>query len=104
MMLKLIAWEVLCLALLWSVFCRSVRTSTTTKISIRLAIWLLGLSALTGLGAPVYGWEPDLVTFVMVTSIVILQLATAHHWFDGVPDPFTDSRFLPRQRRKQDRI
>jgi len=102
---RLIIWEVLCLALFWSVFCRSVRTSASTKFDIRVAIFLVGLSSLVGLGAPLYGWEPDTVTLAIVTSIVVMQVVMAQHWGKGVPAHFVKSQFLdPKHaRRKEDK-
>jgi hypothetical protein len=104
MSVKLFVWEALCVALFWSVFCRSVRMDKTTKIDIRVSIWLLGLASLLGFGAPLYGWEPDIVTLVIVGAGVLMQAIMAQHWSNGVPDRFIDSRFLPRHRRKEDRI
>jgi len=102
---KLIAWEILCMVLFWSVFCRSVRVDKTTKLDIRIAIYLVGLSSLLGLGAPLYEWEPDAVTLSIVASIVVMQVVMAKHWGQGVPERFVDSRFLCRNRtrRKEDR-
>lgn len=99
---KLIFWEVLCAALFWSVFCRSVRTDTTTRLNVRLALLLVGLASLLGLGAPLYGWVPDVVTILMVLSIVCMQLVTATYWRRGVPERFVESRFLERNRRSGD--
>lgn len=104
MTIKLVIWEVLCAALFWSVFCRSVRVDKTTKIDIRVVIFLVGLGALLGLGAPLYGWEPDWVTLLIIGSIAAMQVVTAQHWGSAVPDQFVMSRFLPRERRKGDRI
>ena len=100
---KLIVWEMLCVALFWSVFCRSVRMDKTTKIDIRVSIWLLGLASLAGFGAPLYGWEPDSITLLIVGAAVLMQAIMAQHWSHGVPDRFVNTRFLPRARRKEDR-
>ena len=104
MTVKLMIWEALCVALFWSVFCRSVRMDKTTKFDIRVSIWLLGLASLLGFGAPLYGWEPDTVTLVIVGAGVLMQAIMAQHWTNGVPDRFVDSRFITHQRRKEDRI
>jgi len=99
---KLIVWEVLCLALFYSVFCRSVRTSHTTKIDVRIAIFCMGVASLVGLGAPVYGWEPDWIVLMLLFSIVLMQIVTATHWVNKVPDDFVMSRFQRRRRRSGD--
>jgi hypothetical protein len=99
---KLIFWELLCAALFWSVFCRSVRTDTTTRLNVRLALWLVGLASLLGLGAPLYGWQPDAVTIAIVLAVVCMQLVTATYWRRGVPERFVAGQFLKRNRRSGD--
>lgn len=85
----LIVWGVLCMCLLWSVFCRMVRSDSTTKLDVRLALLLVGMAAMAGLAAPAYGWAPDWVVIGIVAAIVIMQGVMAHHWRDGVPPRFT---------------
>ena len=99
---QIIAWEILCAALFYSVFCRSVRTSHTTKIDVRLAIFGMGIVSLIGLGAPLYGWEPDAIVLMLLASIVFMQVVTASHWINKVPDDFVASRYLLRRRRAGD--
>ena len=99
---KLIVWEILCVALFWSVFCRSVRTDITTRLNVRLALLLVGMGSLLGFGAPLYGWEPDPVTLLIVLSVVCMQVVTATYWGHGVPERFVESRFLERNRRSGD--
>ena len=81
-------WVILCVALFWSVFCRSVLLNTTAKTSIRLAVWVVGLASLMGMAAPVYGWKPDLVSTLMLASFVFMQVVMAQLWHGGVPHPF----------------
>lgn len=76
--LALAVWEGLCLALLWTVFCASVTMTKAVRLAVRLAVWGVGLAALFGLAAPLYGWVPDLVALVMVLALVLLQLVRAH--------------------------
>jgi hypothetical protein len=101
-MSRVFFWELLCLALFWSVFCRTVRVDTTTKPDIRVALWAVGTSALVGIAAPIYGWEPDNVTLIMISAIVVMQSVMAQHWGHGVPNHFIDRKFLPRRRRAGD--
>ena len=96
--LFLIVWEVTCAALFWSIFCRSVRVDKTTRLDIRLALWLVGIASLMGLGAPLYGWVPELVTLMIVGSVVILQVVMSKHWHEGVPYQFIDPQFRPKRR------
>ncbi|MFZ2309590.1 MAG: hypothetical protein WAW73_19660 [Rhodoferax sp.] len=94
----LILWEIMCMALLWSVFCRSVRADKTTKLDVRLALLAVGTSALAGMAAPVYGWVPDRVTLAIVGAIVFMQAVMAQHWRHGVPHQFIKDDHRPRRR------
>lgn len=91
-------WEVICLLLFWSVFCRSLRTSIKTRLDIRLSLWLVGVASLFGLGAPLYGWVPNVVSLVMVGSVAILQIVMSKHWKDGVPYYFLDPKYQVQRR------
>jgi len=79
-------------AVLWgSIFCRAVRMSSdTTHMSIIGAMWFLGCAALLSFAAPCIwpGWQPDLITILLLTGITLVQLVTAHHWHNGVPSRF----------------
>lgn len=97
-MKTLILWELLCIALFWSVFCRSVRVDTTTRLDVRLALWAVGVAALIGLGAPLYGWVPDKVVLIIVGAIVIMQTVMAQLWHQGVPHQFIDELHKPKRR------
>ena len=96
-------WELLAASLLYSVFCRLVKTRKTTRLDVRLSIMALGLAALLCIGAPLYGWQPDSVTLVLLASMVQIQWVAARHWAHGVPDSFVDTRHrIPRARRAGD--
>jgi hypothetical protein len=92
---ELVLWEVLCSALLYSVFCRLVRTSKTTRITVRVGIWLLGVSSLVGIGAPFYGWLPDNVVITITAASLIMELVTMSHWRHGVPSIFVHHKGGP---------
>lgn len=94
----LLTWEAMCLALLWSVFCRSVRADKTTKLDVRLALLAVGTSALAGMAAPAYGWVPDTVTLIIVGAIVFMQAVMAQHWRHGVPTQFVKDIHRPKRR------
>lgn len=98
----LIFWELLCVALFWSVFCRSVRVDTTTRLEIRLALLAVGVAALVGMAAPLYDWVPDLVTLIIVSAIVIMQTVMAQLWRHGVPHQFIHDDHKPMGRRIYD--
>jgi hypothetical protein len=95
MTLILLLWVALCLALLWSVFCRLVRTNARTLFHVRLSIWLLGLASLVGMAAPLYGWMPDYVVLLMTAACLNMQIVAARHWKQGVPVNFQYSQFPP---------
>ena len=86
----IIAYEILCFALFYSVFCRAVRMNQTTRADIRIALQVLGTVAAIGIAVPVHWptWRPDWVTLALLASITALQLVTAYHWQRGVPDRF----------------
>ncbi len=96
--MMVLIWEVLCMALFVSVFCRSVRVGTTTRLDVRIALWMVGMGSLVGMGAPLYGWQPDVVTLIIVTAGVVMQSVMAHHWRDGVPYQFISEMHRPKRR------
>ena len=100
--MSLIFWEFLCLALFWSVFDRVVKVDCTTRLEIRLALCLVGIAALVGMASPLYGWEPDAVTLVIVSAIVIMQTVMSQLWRHGVPHPFIHPAHKPTGRRACD--
>ena len=86
----IIAHEILCLALFYSIFCRAVRMDQTTLVGIRIALQVVGTVAAIGIAVPVHWptWRPDWFTLALLASITALKLVTAHHWRHGVPDRF----------------
>lgn len=66
-------------------FCRLTKTSVRTFTSIRLGIYLLAISALTVLAAPLCGWEPDLLHVGLLLALAVHQVATRRTWQHGVP-------------------
>lgn len=94
----LIVWELTCLALFWSVFCRSVLTNQTTRLDVRVSLLLMGIAAMVGLVAPIYGWVPDFVVLTIVLAVVVMQGVMAKAWGQGVPSQFTKPAFRPKRR------
>jgi len=78
----------LCVALLWSGYCRAIRMNHTTRRDIRLAFWSLSVAAAAALSAPFRGWSPDWPTEALLLAIVAVQYTTALHWRHGVPESF----------------
>lgn len=94
----LILWELTCLALFWSVFCRSVLVNTTTRLDVRLSLFAMGLAALVGIAAPVYGWVPDWVVQIIVLAVVVMQAVMASSWRHGVPVHLIQDLHRPKRR------
>lgn len=100
---SLIAHEVLCVALFYTVFCRSVSTNDTVKADVRFAFFVLGVTACMGMVAPIaWGFEPHPFALALLAAVVLVQVITAHHWAHGVPDQFMRSQFRARRRRSTD--
>lgn len=99
----IISQEVLCAMLFYSVFCRAVRSCERVRTDIRLAFVCLGLVACAGMAAPlVWGLVTDLFGLALLAAITLVQLVTAHHWENGVPDRFLKPGCLPKNRRETD--
>lgn len=83
-------------ALMWSCFCRLVKTNAGTLREIRWSIWFLFVAAGLVLAAPVMplldqhlGWPP-LTTplwawLALLLAIVLVQIVTRRHWRESVP-------------------
>jgi hypothetical protein len=84
----LIVWYGLMAGLLWSVFCRLVRTTRNTLLVVRASIFFLGAVGLVGVAAPLYGWRPDFMHMAITVACLNMQIVAARHWRNGVPSPF----------------
>lgn len=88
-MVDLVIWEAFALALLYSLFCRATHTSkANTRRDIRWAFAFMGAVAIMAAVAPFFGYDPDAITIMLMASITIVQVVTAHHWRAGVPERF----------------
>lgn len=89
MTLVFIAYEAACLALMWSCFCRLVKTDDTTMPQIRFAFWLLFSTGMLAALAPSYGWvSAEWPTTILITAFVVMQKVTSVYWAK-VPHQFT---------------
>ena len=96
--------ELLCAALFYTVFCRAVKSNADVKTDVRLAFFALGSAAIMGMVAPLaWGHQPSIFDLALLSSVVLVQILTAHHWRDGVPEHFLHPQRRPRNRRRQDR-
>lgn len=86
---KLLIWEIMCIALVWSVFCRSTLVDITTRPDVKLVLRLLGLAAIVGMAVPIYGYAPTWEAVGLATIAVCVQALTARNWRNGVPRQFT---------------
>jgi hypothetical protein len=99
----IIVHEVLCLSILWSVFCRSVDSSIRVRTDVRVAFFLLGIVACGGIVSPIaWHYTPDLFGFALLFAMAWVQVVTAYHWSSGVPDRFYKPGCAPRKRRACD--
>lgn len=99
----LIAHELLCVALLWTVFLKLVACSAKVRVAVRLALISLGAAACSGLVAPLsWHFVPDVFTLFLMAAVCAVELVTAHYWAAGVPDPFYKPGCAPRRRRAAD--
>lgn len=95
--------ELLCAALLYTVFCRSVRSDDSVRVDVRLSFFVLGLVACIGLACPVtWDFQPNAFTLLLLLAIVVVQIATSRHWHHGVPYSFYKPGLRP-MRRSSDR-
>jgi len=75
--------------LIWTCFCRLVRTSGETYISIRAAFWVLTIASLACMLAPFRcGLIPQCPQLTIEAAMVVVQGLTARFWRDGVPCHF----------------
>lgn len=83
---------ILSLALLYSQFCRSVKTDCNTRPGILAAFYLLTGAAILSLFAPLVlpGWRPSLETIALLFAITVVQAVTSRFWRSGVPGGFVN--------------
>ena len=87
--MMLITHEALCMALLYSCFCRAVKTNQDTKLPILLTFYVLSCTAVFVTFAPlVLAWQPDAVSLSLLAAITLVQTVTAQHWRYGPPEHF----------------
>ena len=96
------AHEILCLMLWWGCLVRAIRSDDRVIVSVRFAFTFLSASALAGVAAPVYGFEPTLWSVSMLASITYTQWITTGHWLEGPPERFIHPQFRHRRRRSTD--
>jgi hypothetical protein len=87
----LITHEILAAMLFYTCFCRAVKTNGTVRVDVLIALWFLGIVSCVSMFAPMaFGWEPDLMSVMLLLGMVIVQVVTAAHWRDGIPKEFVD--------------
>jgi len=79
----------LCAALFWASFCRSVHTSSATRREIRVAIWLQAMASIFAGAAPWLGsYRPTWPALLLLASMVLVQGVTSLLWRGGAPLDF----------------
>lgn len=85
----LVAHLILCAMLIFTVFCRAVRTDHTVRLDVRFAFFCMGIVACLGIPAPlIWSFTPTPFSVLLLAGIVLVQLTTSRHWKDGVPYSF----------------
>lgn len=85
----------LCLALLYSQFCRAVKTDNTTKKPVLLAFYFLTVAVVFSLFAPLIipDWQPSPDFILFLLAVLVVQAVTAVHWRHGVPTGFKETMY-----------
>lgn len=91
----MIAYELLCAALFYTVFCRLTRANNQTRRLVRLAFMVMGTVSAMGMAAPlVWGAHPDWMTVALLASFLMVQIVTSIYWQEGVPIAFRRGGWL----------
>lgn len=79
-------FEILCIALSYSGYCRLVLTRVDTRLDVRASVYALTVAGLAAVYAVEFTeYEPTWVGVLMVGSMLAVQASTARLWRDGVP-------------------
>ena len=69
----LLAHELLCAILIYTVFCRAVRTDHTVRVDVRLSFFILGVVACLGMPAPlIWGFIPNTFTLLLLDNFLCI--------------------------------
>lgn len=84
------AHVLLALGLLYSQFCRSLKTDHTTHAPVLIAFYILTAAAIFSLFAPVIlpSWHPSWETLALMFAYLCVQAATARYWRHDQPRSF----------------
>lgn len=84
-----LAHTALCTALVWTCFCRLVKTNHETYPTVRLGLFVLAVSSLAGAVAPwLWGFKPQWPSALLAVGMLATQTATARFWAYGTPCQF----------------
>lgn len=96
---QLLAHELMCFVLAYTVFYRAVRMDCRVRLGVRLSFWLLGAVACLGIPWPfALGFKPGPYSLLLLTTIVVVQLVTSRYWCRGVPYSFYKPDLAPKRR------
>lgn len=78
----------LSLALFFSQFCLSIRTSHNTEFSVLVSVYAITVASIVSLFAPVVfpGWSPSYETLALLSAVLIFQRVTAKYWINKNDD------------------
>jgi len=84
--MTLILFQILCLALAYSAFCRATHLNKAAMLRLRWAVTIIGSAALFGLYRSLTGWQPDIVHLVFAAAFWLYMTAFSKTWpASGVP-------------------
>jgi len=93
--MKVIIFELMCIAMFYAAFCRAVNTTRATRQGLRLVIMLAGMVSAIGMAAPmVWAYQPDWYAMVLLAFIIISKGTVARYWTHarGVPPEIDHTR------------
>jgi len=93
---------ILCSGVLYTCFCRLVKTDLGTHYSIRHAFALLGTVAFASAVSFIWDQPVTLFQLLITAAFLIVQVTCGKIWWKGVPDLFRTMP-SPHDRRSDDR-
>lgn len=100
----LVAHVVLSGALFYAAFCRAVRSDYRLRCDVRVAFYMLGVTSIMSLVAPVvWAYVPSWTSVSLMFAVVAVQWSTARDWAHDTPEKFIKPEFRQYNRRATDK-
>lgn len=78
-------FEMLCVGLAYSAFCRAVHLDTSAMLRVRIAVTATGAVAMYALYLRFAGWRPDHMHVILIGAAWFYLVALAKPWAGGMP-------------------